>query len=119
MLLRCSVVCDGKNAGGFYTYTTTICSAYTIYIHTRTAHYTYIQLIISPLSHLPLIHPHLLQFDSVCQRLDPDRAGFLSTGSVARAFQQLLPLTDKLPPSEAISQQLFLFTVATDTLVSL
>ena len=90
---------------------------YIHYIHTYTHRTLYIYT--TNYKHLPLIHPHLLQFDSVCQRLDPDRAGFLSTGSVACAFQQLLPLTDKLPPSDAISQQLFLFTVATDTLVSI
>lgn len=57
------------------------------------------------------------QFDSVCQKLDPDRNGFISTASVTHAFEQLAPLVDKLPPSEALFTELFLLSVATDTLV--
>jgi hypothetical protein len=57
------------------------------------------------------------QFDSVCQRLDPDRNGFISASSVTAAFEQLSPLADKLPPSEATFTALFLLSVATDTLV--
>ena len=54
----------------------------------------------------------------MCQRLDPDRNGFISTSSVTRAFEQLTPLADKLPSAEAMFLQLFLLSVATDTLVS-
>jgi hypothetical protein len=49
--------------------------------------------------------------------LDPDRNGFISTASVTHAFEQLAPLVDKLPPSEALFTELFLLSVATDTLV--
>lgn len=58
-----------------------------------------------------------LQFDSVCQKLDPDRNGFISTASVTRAFEQLSPLVDRLPPVDATFTTLFLLSVATDTLV--
>jgi hypothetical protein len=58
-----------------------------------------------------------LQFDSVCQKLDPDRNGFISTASVTHAFEQLAPLVDKLPPPDALFTELFLLSIATDTLV--
>jgi hypothetical protein len=53
----------------------------------------------------------------VCQKLDPDRNGFISTSSVTQAFEQLAPLADRLPPAEAMFNELFLMSVASETLV--
>lgn len=57
------------------------------------------------------------QFDSVCQRLDPDRNGFISTPSVVLTFEGLTPLADRLPWQEAQANLLLLLSISTDMLV--
>lgn len=71
----------------------------------------------------------LYQFDSVCQKLDPDRNGFISTPSVILAFSQLTPLSDRAFVSglnatgagagvfDAELGELVLLSVATNTMV--
>lgn len=44
------------------------------------------------------------QFDSICQRIDIEKKGFVSTASVLRAFQQMVPLVDK---TQSVSQAVF------------
>ena len=53
----------------------------------------------------------------MCQRLDPDRNGFISTPSVILTFEGLTPLVDRLPWQEAQAHLMLLLSIATDTLV--
>eukprot|EP01034_Spumella_vulgaris_P030942 gene30942-38242_t len=49
------------------------------------------------------------RFDSICQRIDVEKKGFVSTSSVLRAFQQMTPLVDK---ALSISQGVFVDLLA-------
>ncbi|KAJ1434756.1 hypothetical protein B484DRAFT_417318 [Ochromonadaceae sp. CCMP2298] len=56
------------------------------------------------------------KFDSVCQRLDPDRNGFISTPAVVHAFERLTPLVEQLAAPVAQYMGLTLLSVCANTL---
>ncbi len=62
----------------------------------------------------------MLQFDSICQKIDLEKKGFVSTLSVLRAFQQLTPLCDKLQTdNQALFLNLFTLSAAVNRFAEL
>lgn len=54
-----------------------------------------------------------MQFDSICQRVDIEKKGFVSTWSVLRAFQNVTPLVDKTQSApQAVFVNLMTLTIA-------
>jgi hypothetical protein len=55
----------------------------------------------------------VVQFDSICQRIDIEKKGFVSTASVLRAFQNTTPLLDKTQSAaQAVFVNLMVLTVS-------
>lgn len=60
----------------------------------------------------------LLQFDSLCQKIDIDRKGFVSMSHVLNSFQRLTPLTDKLDAVTAQNATVLLISICINKIAS-
>ncbi len=58
------------------------------------------------------------QFDSICQKIDTERKGFVTMMHVLNSFQRLTPLCDKLEPDVAQIATLLLFGICINAISS-